>query len=87
MYAECFQPELTRELPAGVTEEIRETCSDPQCNDSTWDHACDLGERLGTYRMFFRGRWIPIKPGDYIATDRAGERILLSQALVADLHI
>ena len=44
-------------------------CSDPQCGDSTWDHACDLGEPLGSYEVRFRGVYITVEFGDYLFYD------------------
>lgn len=40
-----------RPWPEGVKEVTRRICSDPQCGDSSWDHACDLGEGLGVYEL------------------------------------
>ena len=87
MAIEMFDPngKHLHDLPVGVRKEYRETCSDPQCNDSTWDHACNLGESLGTYRFRMRNALVRIYPGDYIVNDKTGEAFVLSPDMLNEL--
>ena len=62
------------DFPDGIRENYRTVCSDPQCDDSTWDHACDLGERLGTFSALIRNDvWVPIYLGDWYVADHRGD--------------
>ena len=71
-----FTPEVP--IAEHIREETRSRCTDPQCGDSTWEHMCNVGERLGTYQcQVAQDVWVPIQPGDFIVVGPKGHRLVI----------
>ena len=72
--AQQFYPDQTP-WPDGVLQGTKRTCSDPQCGDSTWDHACDLGAPVPDW-FYVQTREGPlrIRAGDWLITGVQGEQ-------------
>lgn len=63
--------------PEGVeVETIVGDCDDPQCGDSTWDHACTAGSSKPTGRHIIKTLEGPhiVSPGDWVITGVKGEK-------------
>lgn len=69
--------------PKGVREYTRQTCSDPQCRDSTWDHDCELGEPSGKYYVWneLHKSKINLQPGDWVRQDDPKDYYPIAQAV------
>jgi len=58
----------------GVEPEMGASCVDPQCGDSTWDHACTAGGPTGRHFVRTLEGDHRVSPGDWIITGVKGER-------------
>lgn len=76
-----FWPEV-KPWPLNVRQRSRETCSDPQCGDSTWDHECDLGEPIDEWFVYngLHKSAINLQPGDFVRVDDPNDTYPIDRA-------